>query len=217
MRRGAGCGAGGHCFWEGRLGGALGHRCMLPHPVSACAAATRRVLPRPCSCPAPHAPPAGGSQAVCGGPGHAGQEAGHRQVCDAQRAAGVGHPGAGGALGTFFLQRAVGEQHLAAPQQQQRQRQQRRQPRSKATACTGAGRRARMRQPAERSTLQQPMPSTAAACTPQVRLKAQALAQFVGAQHGAQRTYALLTFANKLISQCEVQVGPRRGCMVCVF
>jgi hypothetical protein len=40
----------------------------------------------------------------------------------------------------------------------------------------------------------------------QVRLKAGALAGFVGAQHGAQRTYALLTLANKLISQCEVQV-----------
>ena len=41
----------------------------------------------------------------------------------------------------------------------------------------------------------------------QVRLKANALVQFMGAQHGAQRTYALLTLANKLISQCEVQVG----------
>lgn len=41
----------------------------------------------------------------------------------------------------------------------------------------------------------------------QVRLKANALVQFVGAQHGAQRTYALLTLSNKLISQCEVQVG----------
>ncbi|KAI7837388.1 hypothetical protein COHA_008755 [Chlorella ohadii] len=40
----------------------------------------------------------------------------------------------------------------------------------------------------------------------QVRLKANALVQFMGAQHGAQRTYALLTLANKLISQCEVQV-----------
>ncbi|EFN53838.1 hypothetical protein CHLNCDRAFT_135914 [Chlorella variabilis] len=40
----------------------------------------------------------------------------------------------------------------------------------------------------------------------QVRLKAQALAGFVGAQHGAQRIYALLTLANKLVSQCEVQV-----------
>lgn len=40
----------------------------------------------------------------------------------------------------------------------------------------------------------------------QVRLKAQALVGFVAAQHGAQRTYALLTLANKLVSQCEVQV-----------
>ncbi|KAI3431256.1 hypothetical protein D9Q98_004319 [Chlorella vulgaris] len=40
----------------------------------------------------------------------------------------------------------------------------------------------------------------------QVRLKAQALSAFVAAQHGAQHTYALLTLANKLVSQCEVQV-----------
>ncbi|KAL4440598.1 hypothetical protein ABPG75_003599 [Micractinium tetrahymenae] len=40
----------------------------------------------------------------------------------------------------------------------------------------------------------------------QIRLKAQALVGFMAAQHGAQRTYALLTLANKLISQCEVQV-----------
>lgn len=31
----------------------------------------------------------------------------------------------------------------------------------------------------------------------------------MAAQHGAQRTYALLTLANKLVSQCEVQVGIR--------
>jgi hypothetical protein len=42
---------------------------------------------------------------------------------------------------------------------------------------------------------------------PQVRLKAQALASFIAAQHGAQRAYALLTLANKLVNQCEVQVG----------
>ncbi|PSC71897.1 Nucleoporin GLE1 [Micractinium conductrix] len=40
----------------------------------------------------------------------------------------------------------------------------------------------------------------------QIRLKAQALVGFVGQQHGFQRTYALLTLANKLVSQCEVQV-----------
>lgn len=33
---------------------------------------------------------------------------------------------------------------------------------------------------------------------------------FVAAQHGAQRTYALLTLANKLVSQCEVQVNEAR-------
>ena len=43
----------------------------------------------------------------------------------------------------------------------------------------------------------------------QIRLKAQALVGFVGQQHGFQHTYALLTLANKLVSQCEVQV--RRG------
>ncbi len=42
---------------------------------------------------------------------------------------------------------------------------------------------------------------------PQIRLKAQALEGFMAAQHGLQRTYALLTLANKLISQCDVQVG----------
>lgn len=50
----------------------------------------------------------------------------------------------------------------------------------------------------------------ASALRPQIRLKAQALVGFMAAQHGAQRTYALLTLANKLISQCEVQVR-RRG------
>lgn len=40
----------------------------------------------------------------------------------------------------------------------------------------------------------------------QIRLKAQALVAFIAAQHGAQRTYALLTLANKVVSQCEVQV-----------
>ena len=44
----------------------------------------------------------------------------------------------------------------------------------------------------------------------QVRLKAGALAGFVAAQHGAQRTYALLALASKLISQCEVQVRAPR-------
>ena len=52
-----------------------------------------------------------------------------------------------------------------------------------------------------------PVCACASAACPQVRLKAQALAGFMAAQHGAQRTYALLTLANKLISQCEVQVG----------
>lgn len=52
-----------------------------------------------------------------------------------------------------------------------------------------------------------PQPAPAPRSALQVRLKANALVQFMGAQHGAQRTYALLTLANKLISQCEVQVG----------
>lgn len=33
-----------------------------------------------------------------------------------------------------------------------------------------------------------------------------ALVHFMGQQQGAQRTYALLTLANKLLSQCEAQV-----------
>ena len=58
----------------------------------------------------------------------------------------------------------------------------------------------------------------------QVRVKATALAEFMAAQQHHQgvagggavlRTYALLTLANKLVSQCEVQV--RRVCLcVCV-
>lgn len=52
------------------------------------------------------------------------------------------------------------------------------------------------------------LPSVPAVPSPllQVRSKALALVQFLGQQHGAQRTYALLTLANKLLSQCEVQV-----------
>lgn len=40
----------------------------------------------------------------------------------------------------------------------------------------------------------------------QVRAKGMALVHFMGQQQGAQRTYALLTLANKLLSQCEAQV-----------
>lgn len=40
-----------------------------------------------------------------------------------------------------------------------------------------------------------------------------ALVHFMGQQQGAQRTYALLTLANKLLSQCEAQVRVGgRGC-----
>lgn len=45
----------------------------------------------------------------------------------------------------------------------------------------------------------------------QVRAKALALVHFMGQQQGAQRTYALLTLANKLLSQCEAQVGEAGG------
>lgn len=43
-----------------------------------------------------------------------------------------------------------------------------------------------------------------------MRAKAQALVSYVGGQPpGAQRAYALLTLANKLVSQCEVQARTR--------
>jgi hypothetical protein len=47
----------------------------------------------------------------------------------------------------------------------------------------------------------------------QVRAKGLALVHFVGQQQGAQRAYALLTLANKLLSQCEAQV--RGFCVGC--
>ena len=40
----------------------------------------------------------------------------------------------------------------------------------------------------------------------QVRNKAQALATFISRHHDIQRTYALVTLASKLMSQCEVQI-----------
>jgi hypothetical protein len=46
-----------------------------------------------------------------------------------------------------------------------------------------------------------------------VNSKSSALVQFLSQLGGAQRTYALLTLAAKMISQCEAQVG---GVCVCV-